>query len=734
MRRMSLTEERTETAEAPDRYKIPPASVALDVLGVLVAGSVLFAWWLGTLPHHPVFEVGRVVFGNVSGAIQTVFYVGVAGALWLAFHLFALRARNWQRGQADRRVGRWGERIKRLDAGLRMKTLMRDKAAGLMHSMVYYGFIVLFLGTVTLEIDHLMPSNLKFLHGPFYLGYSATLDLAGVVFLGGLAWAFGRRYLQRPWRLRSKTKPEDGAILGTLALIGITGFTTEAARIALVGRPDFEVWSFIGYPLSLLVPAGSSGTIHIVSWVVHAAAFGLFLVVVPTTKLRHMFTSPANLFLAPRERPKGAMREMPNLMEVDDIETIGASVVEDLTWKQIFDTDACTICGRCTSVCPANITGKPLDPREMVLKTGEVASVTAGVSPPVALDARIVIDGSELFQRVQPEEAWSCTTCKACDEICPVGIEILDRILDMRRYLTLMESSFPTELGKAFVAMENQGNPWGLSQDQRADWTKRLDFEIPHLGDAGVTDVEYLWFVGCAGSFDDRNTAVSESLARLLKRAGVSFAILGKDELCNGDPARRAGNEYVWQQLALQNIETFSELGVKKVITQCPHCFNTLANEYPQMGGDYEVVHHTQLLAELLKQGRLDAGPTGTGSPKTVTYHDPCYLGRHNDIYMAPRAVVAASGDIEMVEMRRHGTRGLCCGAGGARFWMEEHTGKKVNIERAEEALETGASEVAVSCPYCYVMIDDGIKELGRDDVVVRDLAMMLDEVQSDPV
>ncbi|HEX2155297.1 MAG TPA: heterodisulfide reductase-related iron-sulfur binding cluster [Acidimicrobiia bacterium] len=723
------TEDRLETAEKP-RRRLPGAAQLMGALGIFVAVSVLVLWVLGTIPEHPVFDVGREVFGNVPGPLIALFYVGVAAALWLAIHLFKLRAHNWERGKPDRRTGRWGQRLKRLDAGLRMKTLMRDRSAGLMHSMVYYGFLVLFAGTVTLEIDHLLPSNLKFLHGGVYQGYSATLDLAGLVFLGGLAWAAWRRYVRPPWRIRSKTKPEDGWTLATLGLIGITGFTTEAARIALVGRPSFEVFSFVGLPLSNLVPDGAAGIVHQVSWVVHAAAFVAFLVILPTTKLRHMFTSPANLFLQPRERPKGAMRQMPNLMEVEDIDTIGASVVEDLTWKQIFDTDACTICGRCTSVCPANITGKPLDPREMVLKTGEVAAVTAGVSPPVALDERITIEGPELFSRVEPVEAWSCTTCKACDEICPVGIEILDRILDMRRYLTLMESEFPSELGKAFVAMENQGNPWGIGQEQRADWTKELDFQVPVLGEEGVTEVEYLWFVGCAGSFDDRNTAVSVSLARLLERAGISFAILGRREVCNGDPARRAGNEYVWQQLALQNIETFEDLGVKKVITQCPHCFNTLANEYPQMGGNYEVVHHTQLLAELLRQGRLDPGDGATGR-RRVTYHDPCYLGRHNDIYLAPREVVAATGQVEMVEMRRHGTRALCCGAGGARFWMEEHIGKKVNIERAEEALATGAAEVAVSCPYCYVMIDDGVKELGRDDVVVRDLAMMLDEVQT---
>ena len=730
LRRHMVSTQEATTSEGEAGRRLPAASTVLEILGVVTAVATLLLWYLGTLPVEEQPEVGRLVFVNVPRPLVAIFYVGVAAALWLAFHLFAMRARNWQRGAHDDRTGRWLERFKRFDAGVRMKTLMRDPQSGVMHSMVYYGFVVLFLGTVTLEIDHLMPSSFKFLHGPVYQGYSAILDLAAVVYLGGIGWAVVRRYGQRPWRIRSKTKPEDRWILLTLGLIGITGLTTEAARITLVGRPDFEIFSFIGYPMSYLVPTGSAELVHQISWGIHAAAFAAFLVVLPTTKLRHMITSPANLFLAPRDRHKGAMREMPNLMEVEDIDTIGASVVEDLTWKQIFDTDACTICGRCTSVCPANITGKPLDPREMVLKTGEVASVTAGVSPPVSLDERITIEGPELFQRVQGEEAWSCTTCKACDEICPVGIDILDRILDMRRYLTLMESSFPTELSKAFVAMENQGNPWGMSQDQRADWTKKLDFEVPVLGDPGVTDVDYLWFVGCAGSFDDRNQAVSVSLARLLHRAGITFAILGKQELCNGDPARRAGNEFVWQQLALQNIETFADLGVERVITQCPHCFNTLANEYPQMGGDYEVIHHTQLLAELLREGRLAAGQVGDGSPKKVTYHDPCYLGRHNDIYMAPRHVVAASGDVEMVEMPRHGTKGLCCGAGGARFWMEEHVGKKVNIERAEEALGTGAAEVAVSCPYCYVMIDDGVKELGRDDVVVRDLAMMLDEVQ----
>ena len=687
-------------------------------LGTLVLG------FLGTLPEHPHFEVGREVFGNIPDAAVVVFYLGLSAFIWLMFHLFAERAVSWQQGGADRRTGSWSQRVGRLFEGLTMKTLMRDRRSGVMHAAVYYGFIVLFLGTVTLEIDHLLPANLKFLKGGFYEGYSAVLDLAGLIYLGGLAAALGIRYGLRPWRLRSKTTPQDTLVLIVLGLIGVTGLLVEGARISQAGRPDFEMWSFLGYPISYLFDPANAGDWHRFLWVTHVFTFLAFLVVLPLTKLRHMFTSPVNLFLSAHDRPKGAMRPMPNLMEADDIESIGISVANDLTWKQIFDTDACTVCGRCTSVCPANITGKPLDPREMVLKSGEVAASLAGVAAPVTSTA--VLEGAgSLFDRIRPEEVFACTTCRACDEICPVDIEIVDRITDMRRYLTLMESEFPTELGKAFVAMENQSNPWGLSQQARADWTKELDFELPIFGQNGVDSAEYLWFVGCAGSFDDRNTAVSVALARLLRRAEIDFAILGQRELCNGDPARRSGNEFVFQQLALQNIETFAELGVTRIITQCAHCFNTLANEYPQFGGEYEVVHHSQMLAELLAQGRIDEPKKQNGDVKRIAYHDACYLGRHNDVYLAPRQVVGASGN-QVVEMQRHGTRSLCCGAGGARFWMEEQTGKKVNIERAEEALGTEADEIAVACPFCFVMLDDGVKELGRDDVPVRDIAMIL--------
>ena len=706
------------------RRKFTAAEI-LVFLGVLVALGTLASWFAGEFPGHAESPVSREVFVNIPTAVKAMFYVAVAGFLFLTFYLFSLRAKNWQRGAPDRRTGLWRERLEAMGAGLRMKTLMRDRASGLMHSMVYYGFLVLFLGTVTLEIDHLLPAGLKFLQDDVYRAYSFILDAAALVFLGGLAWAFVRRYGQAPWRLRSKTRPEDFWILVTLALIGVSGLATEAARIAVENRPAYEVWSFVGYPLSYLVPQGPAAGIHQVIWVIHVASFLAFLVVLPTTKLRHMVTSPVNMFLGPKERPPGAMREMPNLMEVEDIETVGASLVGEFTWKQLLDTDTCTVCGRCTSVCPANATGKALDPREIVLKLGEVAARTAEpeVTPPVTVDGAITVSADNVFERITPEELWACTSCKACDEICPVDIEILDKILDMRRYLALMEADFPAELGKAYLSMENSSNPYGMGQADRAAWTSDLDFEVPILGQ-DVEAAEYLYWVGCAGSFDDRNRKVTVATARLLHEAGVSFAILGPAELCTGDPARRSGNEFVFQMLAIQNIETLSDRGVRKVITQCPHCFNTLKNEYPQFGGDYEVIHHSQVLSDLVSQGLLR---TRNGKSKTVTYHDSCYLGRHNGVYMAPRGVVASIGGINVVEMGRSGTRSFCCGAGGSQMWMEERVGKKVNIDRAEEAVATGADEVAVACPFCYVMLDDGVRELGEEEsVAVRDISMIL--------
>ena len=719
---MTATEtDQVETEEEPSPWRLRP-SVGLGILAVLAFIGTLLAGWLGTLPEEPHFEVGREVFGNIPSAGVALFYFTVATFLAVSLYLFAQRARSWERGAWERRRGQWRERSKKLVGALMMRTVVEDRRAGTMHSLIYWSFVVLFLGTVTLELDHLAPTGLKFLHGPVYQAYSAILDLAALTFLAGLGWAAVRRYGQRPWRVRTKTRPEDGWILAVLAGIGVTGLLIEAARISLEGQPSFEVWSFVGYPLSNLIPAASAAGIHQVFWVTHAVLFVVFLVMLPVTKLRHMVTTPVNLALLPRERPKGAMREMPNLLEATDIETVGAARVEEFTWKQLFDTDACTICGRCTEVCPANQTGKPLDPREIVLKLGQVAADTYGISPPVSVDAELTVSSDLVFERITPEELWACTTCRACDEACPAGLEIVDKILDMRRNLTLMEAEFPAELGPTYLSLENSANVYGSDQSTRGDWRDELDFEVKMLGEPGVT-AEYLYWVGCAGSFDDRNRKVTVSTAKLLHEAGVDFAILGPQELCTGDPARRTGNEYVFQGLALQNIETLNDLGVEKVITQCPHCFNTLGNEYPQFGGDYEVMHHSELLMSLVSDGKITPKPNG----QTVTFHDPCYLGRYNDVYVAPRDVVDAVGS--RVEMPRNGTNSFCCGAGGGKMWYEERTGKKVNVERTEEAIGTGADVIATGCPFCFVMLDDGIRELGvEEEVIVKDLATLLEE------
>ncbi|MBM3685351.1 MAG: (Fe-S)-binding protein, partial [Actinobacteria bacterium] len=372
-------------------------------------------------------------------------------------------------------------------------------------------------------------------------------------------------------------------------------------------------------------------------------------------------------------------------------------------------------------------TGKPLDPREIVLKTGEVMARTGdpAVSPPIGVDAEITVPSNWVFDRISAEEVWACTSCKACDEICPVNIEILDKILDMRRYLSLMESNFPTELGNAYRSMENSSNPWSMSQGDRAQWAAKLpDVEV--VDPDSPFDHEYLYWVGCAGSFDDKNKKVSEATAKLLRRAGIDFAILGPSELCTGDPARRSGNEYLFQMLAKQNVATLNGMGVRKIITQCPHCFNTMKNEYPQLGGSYEVVHHSQFLEWLVSSGKLDVSQARLD--ERIVYHDSCYLGRHNDVYEAPRRVIGSIKGIEIVEAQRNGTKGMCCGAGGARMWMEESIGKKINDERAQELVATGATRVATACPFCYVMMDDGVKATGKEESEVRvaDISMHL--------
>jgi Fe-S oxidoreductase/nitrate reductase gamma subunit len=726
-----MTAPTKETETGAETTRRSRAYYAVLALGIGFAVFTALSGVASTVfDQHDDSEVTREVFGGVPGSVKAAFYVVIPLLIVLGAVMFANRVQNWQRGRPDNRATtskNVKRRLRDFRAGVYMQTLLRDPAAGLMHSLIYFSFLVLLAVTTILEVNHQLPEAWKFLNGRVYQGYSFVGDAAGVTLTVGVVWALLRRYVQRPYRIRIKSKPEHAVILLTLLALPLTGFAAEGYRIAEMGTPDFERWSFVGYPLALLVEdsARLAGWYQF-WWITHVATFIVFLAILPVTMLRHMFTSPLNMYLSARERPKGAMKPMPNLMETE-LESFGASTVEDFTWKQLLDTDACTMCGRCTSVCPAHATGKPLDPREIVLKTGEVmaATGTPTVSPPIGVVPEITISANSVFERITSEEIWACTSCKACDEICPVNIEILDKILDMRRYLSLMESDFPTELGNAYRSMENSGNPWGMSQGERADWAGKLE-GIEIIDGSSPLEAEFLYWVGCAGSFDDKNKKVTQAMAQLMKRADIDFAILGPSEMCTGDPARRSGNEYIFQMLAMQNIETLNGMGVKKIVTQCPHCFNTLANEYPQLGGHYEVVHHSQFLEWLIDTGRLDLSDARLD--ERVVYHDSCYLGRHNDVYLAPRKTIGSLGGIEVVEASRNGTKGMCCGAGGARMWMEEHVGKQVNVERSQELLRTGASRIATACPFCYIMIDDGVKGEGldEDEVKVADIAMHL--------
>ena len=717
------------TEETTADKRIKPHHLVIG-LGVAIAA---FTATSGVVPliteWHDESPIGREVFYNIPSAIKLAFYVVIPIVIIYGAVMFSNRVKNWERGAPDKRATTTKNAKNRAEnyrSGVYMQTLLRDPAAGVMHSFIYFSFLVLLAVTTILEINHQVPVSWKFLHGTTYQAYSFVGDLAGVFLLIGVVWAMLRRYVAQPYRIRIKSKADQAIGLTTLLVLAISGLATEGWRIAAMGTPSFEKWSFAGYAIASWVDGSSNlAGAHQVWWSVHVISFMVFLVILPVTMMRHMFTSPLNMYLKDKERPKGAMRPMPNLMETE-LESFGASTIEEFTWKQLLDTDACTMCGRCTSVCPAHATGKPLDPREIVLKTGEVmaASGTPKVSPPIATVPDIIIESNSVFDRITPEEVWSCTSCKACDEICPVNIEILDKILDMRRYLTLMEASFPTELGSAFTGMENQGNPWGMSQNDRAAWTAKVD-DVAIVDGSDAFDHEYLYWVGCAGSFDDKNQKVTQAMAKLMKRADIDFAILGPSENCTGDSARRAGNEYIFQMLAMGNIELLNGMGVKKIITQCPHCFNTLMNEYPQLGGNYEVVHHSQFLEWLIDQGKLDLSEAKL--EERVVYHDSCYLGRHNDVYMAPRNVIGNLAGIEIVEASANGTKGMCCGAGGARMWMEETIGTKVNDARSEQLLNTGAERVATACPFCYIMIDDGVKGLGKgDDVQVADIAMHL--------
>ncbi len=671
-------------------------------------------------------EVTREIFWNVGSWTRwPVYGLGLIVVIIFVWGLIR-RIRLWKMGKPENRTDHLGKRIGSfLWYGLLHGRILKEPFHGIMHLLLFWGFMILLAGTILIFIQEdvtLLFFNWTFLHGNFYLAFSFVLDLFGLLAIAGLLLLAFRRYVLKPERLDNK--PEDLIGLLLILLILVTGFLSEGLRIAIT-RPDFERFSFVGWEISKLF--GSAGETraslapaHALLWWVHLIlAFG-FIGYVAYSRLLHLITSPLNQFFR-SFLPPGEIKPIP---DIENQETFGVAKLQDFTWKQLLDADACTRCGRCQDNCPAYLSGKPLSPKKLIQDLKNHLSSQAG--NPVKKEGETEEVPPIAGNVISEDELWTCTTCGACQQACPVFIEVIDKAVDLRRYLVLMESKFSAEVKLFFKNMETNYNPWTIGFSTRGDWAK--DLNVKTL--AENRDVEYLLFVGCAGSFDERNRKVTRSLVNLLQKAGVSFGILGSEEICCGETARRMGNEYLAQILMQQNVELLDNYGTKKIITLCPHCFNTFKNEYHQFKGNYQVFHHTQFLRDVIRQGRLRI--KGNGNTRVV-YHDSCYLGRHNNVYDAPRELVGALGDSKLVEMERNRQKSFCCGAGGGRMWMEETIGTRINHMRVDQALSTGAAIVATACPYCLTMFEDGFKEKGVDNrMSAFDLAELLEKAVQD--
>jgi Fe-S oxidoreductase len=596
---------------------------------------------------------------------------------------------------------------------LGQRKLLQRLVPGLMHAAIFWGFIVLFPTIVIAAIAAVdRTATLPWLGHQSW--FAALADLFAVLVLLGVATAFAIRKLVRPARFEGSHLGEAELILALIAGVVLTLLLWHGARIA-AGLNEWPAgWSPVSDGLSHLFGSGEAARVceRLFVWA-HLAIVVSFLVYLPYSKHVHIATAAPNVFFG-RTRRLGRLEPLRFDVAEDELR-FGAGTVADLTWKEVLDVVSCTECGRCQDACPAWATGKALSPKLLVM----------GLRDQLLAEGQASLDGGELTplvpNAVSDEVVWDCVTCGACIEACPVSIEHVDHIVDLRRHLVMVESRFPAEAEPMLRDVERASNPWGKPQTERAAWADGLGVRVLAPGDPAP---ELLYWVGCAASFDERARRSAESTVKLLQAAGVDVAILGPREACTGDPARRMGNEYVFQAFAEQNVSTLNEAGVTKVVASCPHCFNTLANEYPDFGGRFEVVHHTELLAELVRDGAL-APQAGGGS---ITYHDSCYLARHNDVREAPRELVAAVG--QPVEMPRHGRQTFCCGAGGAHMWMEERAGA-INEARVREAVETGAETLAVACPFCTVMLDDGVRATGNELRVV-DVATLLAESLGD--
>ena len=645
----------------------------------------------------------REVFGNIAPWMRVVFFIMIAASIAVLVWQVAARVWLWRKGQVGGFERDWRVWVRRLlEYALAQKRVHRKSLGALLHLLLFSGFVVLTIGTTLLMIADDGPYN--FHHGLYYLVYELTMDVFGVAFIIGCVLAMYRRGFKRKPSLGHNRS--DWWLLLLLLSLGVTGFLVEALRMHYTQvQPDVAHWSTVGWLIDVTllrgIDVGSAQTMHLGTWWLHAVLVAAFIATIPVNRFLHVITGPLNIAARP-ERPMGTLVPL-NMEEVEQTGRTGVHAISDFNRQQLLSVDACMECGRCEDACPATATGKPLSPKAVVIDLRNLMSS----------------GGGNVHRTVHDETLWACTMCQACVQECPVLIGHVDLISDMRRDL-IGEGKLSGPPAKALQQIGNQSNPYGRSNSERMAWAKGL--EVPTV--ESNTSFEYLLWVGCAASFDPRAQKVARATVHLLKHAGVNFAVLGPEESCTGDPARRIGDEFLFQQRAQTNVETLSRHKVTKIVTPCPHCYNTLKNEYPRFGGQYHVQHHSTVLSELIRAGRLSNG-SSDGEP--ITLHDPCYLARANGEIDATRAVIGAASDARYREMPRCGEKTFCCGAGGGRMWFEEAPSQRVSVLRAQEALATGARTLATACPFCLNMMTDGMAGVPKgENVKVLDIAELL--------